>query len=75
MRLLKGAKHSALPSAAPDQAFPDEKTSFRHPARTLSSVLSAEPSMETVLCMVYRLASYLALNLGEDAALLAFIFC
>jgi len=31
--------------------------------------------MDTVAYMVYRLASYVVLNLGEDAALLAFMFC
>jgi hypothetical protein len=31
--------------------------------------------MDTVVYMVYRVASYVALNLGEDVALLAFMFC
>jgi len=31
--------------------------------------------MDTVVYAVYRLASYIALNLGEDAAVLAFMFC
>ena len=31
--------------------------------------------MDTVTYFVYRAATYLALNLGEDVALLAFMFC
>ena len=31
--------------------------------------------METLVYTVHRLASYVALNLGEDAAVLAFMFC
>ncbi len=31
--------------------------------------------MDTVVYAVYRLASYLTLNLGEDVAVLAFMFC
>ncbi len=31
--------------------------------------------MDTVIYTIYRLASYIALNLGEDAAVLAFMFC
>jgi len=31
--------------------------------------------MDTAVYLVYRVASYVALNLGEDAAILAFMFC
>lgn len=41
----------------------------------LPSSPSADLSMDTVVYLVYRLASYLTLNLGEDAAVLAFMFC
>lgn len=41
----------------------------------LPSSPSADLSMDTVIYLVYRLASYLTLNLGEDAAVLAFMFC
>lgn len=41
----------------------------------LSPATSADLSMDTMVYLAYRLASYLTLNLGEDAAILAFMFC
>lgn len=41
----------------------------------LSFSPSSDLSMDTLVYLAYRLASYLTLNLGEDAAVLAFMFC
>lgn len=33
------------------------------------------PALESLVYLSYRLSAYLLLNLGEDAALVAIIFC
>jgi len=33
------------------------------------------PAVDTALYLSYRLSAYLLMNLGEDAALVAFVFC
>jgi hypothetical protein len=37
--------------------------------------MSAQTLLETLAYWVYRVSAYLALNLGEDAALVAVMFC
>jgi len=37
--------------------------------------MTSDAWLEAALYMAYRVAGYLALNLGEDAALVAFMFC
>ena len=37
--------------------------------------MTSNPLIELALFLVYRLCSYLVLNVGEDAAILAIVFC
>lgn len=37
--------------------------------------LQWSPAVETALYLTYRIAAYVVVNLGEDAALVAFMFC